>query len=47
MLTVPPDWLNARSWKFWSLLNPCVTEPLRTRVTRETVPVAVIWKVPL
>ena len=36
MVTVPPAWVNARSWKFWSLLNPCVTDPLRTSVTRET-----------
>ena len=34
MLTVPPLWVKARSWKFWSLLKPWVTDPLRTRVTR-------------
>jgi hypothetical protein len=32
----PGAWVNSRSWKFWSLLKPCVTDPLRTSVTRET-----------
>ncbi len=46
MLTEPPVWENSRSWKFWSLLKPCVTDPLRTSVTRETSPDVAIWKSP-
>ena len=35
METVLPVWVKSSSWKVWSLLKPCVTDPLRTRVTRE------------
>jgi hypothetical protein len=47
MVTVLPDWVKARSWKFWSLLKPCVTDPLRTSVTRWTGLFDVTPKVPV
>ncbi len=35
-LNCPPCALNGRSTKRWSMFQPCVTEPLLTKVTRAT-----------